>query len=540
MARPLFRREDLGFAKTLDALCYENPFSSKRLELEQRALGPAFRDEPDAWSLGPGHENPNLDPLRARAGALLEQASGRLDDAGPEDFALFGSVVRFWLYYEFEEELLQLTQQARQGGFAKRRVALFRELEKTVRRFVPSEAHARELFGSVEHLFAIVFQLRRAFENLFSTIVGSSAAARELRASVWQSVFTHDMRRYERSLYRRMHEINTLVVGPSGTGKELVARAIGLSRYLPFDRRTLHFEEEVTDEFFALNVSALAATLVESELFGHKRGSFTGATTDRKGWLEGCPEHGTVFLDEIGELDPSIQVKLLRVLQTRELFRVGDSTVRRFAGKLITATNRDLQDEIQAGRFREDFYYRLCSDVIRTPSLAEQLAGTPDDLERLVRYVASRVVREDEVEALARETVAFIDAKLGRDYRWPGNVRELEQCVRSIVVRGRYEPSGLRVDTASRRTNRNQTPENSEAQSSEKSPAAAVEPGGPLGEVLADFAEARIDSERLLDVYCTVAYARTGSYSEAGRRVGLDRRTVRARIDEELLARLGG
>src|SRR4030095_10303350 len=117
--------------------------------------------------------------------------------------------------------------------------------------------------------------------------------------------------------------------------------------------------------FYALNPSALSPTLIESELFGHRRGAFTGAVQDRAGWLEVCPATGTVFLDEIGELDPAIQVKLLRVLQSRTFQRLGDTRDRPFLRKLIAATNRDLGREMAAGEFRKDFYYRLCSDFVR-------------------------------------------------------------------------------------------------------------------------------------------------------------------------------
>ncbi len=116
--------------------------------------------------------------------------------------------------------------------------------------------------------------------------------------------------------------------------------------------------------------------MIESELFGHCKGAFTGAVADRQGWLEVCGEPGTVFLDEIGELEHSIQVKLLRVLQTQQFSRVGETKSRSFEGKFIAATNRELELEIQGGRFREDLYYRLCADQIQTPTLREQLPAS--------------------------------------------------------------------------------------------------------------------------------------------------------------------
>ena len=127
------------------------------------------------------------------------------------------------------------------------------------------------------------------------------------------------MRRYLRSLYSRMSDIATLISGPSGTGKELVARAIGLSRYIPFDEKKASFTDDFHGSFHAVNISALSPSLIESELFGHVKGAFTGATSDRAGWLEQCKPLGTVFMDEIGELDPSIQAKMLRVVQAADV-----------------------------------------------------------------------------------------------------------------------------------------------------------------------------------------------------------------------------
>ena len=235
-----------------------------------------------------------------------------------------------------------------------------------------------------------------------------------------------------------MRDVTTLVTGPSGTGKELVARAIGLSRYLPFDPSSGGFASDAADAFLLLNLSALSPTLIESELFGHRKGAFTGALQDHSGWLEVCPPLGTVFLDEIGELDGSIQVKLLRVLETREFQRLGETTSRKFQGKVIAATNRDMAREMKAGRFREDLYYRLCSDLIVTPSLREQLADSPEELRNLVLFIAKRIAGPEEAEALAGEVELWIEGNLGGDYPWPGNVRELEQCVRNILIRNEY------------------------------------------------------------------------------------------------------
>jgi transcriptional regulator with PAS, ATPase and Fis domain len=246
--------------------------------------------------------------------------------------------------------------------------------------------------------------------------------------------------------------------------------------------------------------------LVESELFGHRRGAFTGAIADRKGWLEMCPPAGAVFLDELGDLDPSIQVKLLRVIETRTFHPVGDSAGRQFRGKLIAATHRDLAAGIREGRFREDLYFRLCSDQIATPPLAEQLADSPQVLRELIMYMTRRVVG-GEAETLAGEVADWIEKNLGADYPWPGNYRELEQCVKNVLIRRDYRPSG--------------------------SP-----PSDPVEQIAQDFRAGRLSAEDLLSRYCTVVYSKTRSYEETARRLGIDRRTVKSKIDAELLERL--
>jgi transcriptional regulator with AAA-type ATPase domain len=366
--------------------------------------------------------------------------------------------------------------------------------------------HDRSARHGCPHTFACFRQIQCAFEQIFLDVIGNSLPAARLRGAIWQSIFTHDLRRYERTLYGRMADFVTLITGPSGTGKELVARAIAQSRYLHFDERTLSFADDETALFFPINVSALSPALVESELFGHRRGSFTGAVGDRKGWLETCPAAGSVFLDELGDLDPVIQVKLLRVIETRSFHPVGDTAVRQFQGKLIAATNRNLEAGIQNGSFREDLYYRLCSDQIATPSLAEQLSDSPGVLRELVVYMAKRVAGQ-EAEEFVPEVLEWIDQNLGATYPWPGNYRELEQCVRNVLIRRNYRP--IR--------------------------SAAV---GPAERCAEEFRAGRLTADELLSRYCTLLYAKIDNYEEVARRLQIDRRTVKSKVDAELLKQL--
>jgi DNA-binding NtrC family response regulator len=162
---------------------------------------------------------------------------------------------------------------------------------------------------------------------------------------------------------------------------------------------------------------------------------------------------------------------------------------------------------MQQGTFRPDFYYRLCSDNIRTPGLRQQLAERPEDLELFVGHTVARLLGEAERDAATREVVAFIERELA-DYGWPGNVRELEQCVRSVIVRGSYAPVGL------------------------------VSNAAPEERLARRILRTELDADGLLDAYVTLVYKRTGSYVEAARRLGLDRRTVKARLDTALLEEL--
>ncbi len=489
----LFRPSERRLARAVGELIHTNPFGPERMTLEKQALGRAFVARDPIMSRRPGQsqDSPNKEAILEATERQMARLSKRLREgalACDEDLKLVEGLVLFLLYFRHEEHFYSPAEPARRRSWRKAFEAFRADAESLTA--LPGLAPIEDL----EHLFACFYQLGRAFHLVYAYIVGRSFATGRLRAEVWESIFSHNMRRYRRALATRMADTTTLIVGPSGTGKELVARAVGLSRYLPYDSKTGRFENP-DPAFHALNVAALSPTLVESELFGHRRGAFTGALEDRSGWLETCPPFGSVFLDEVGEIEPAIQVKLLRVLQERSFQRLGESTPRHFNGKLIAATNRDLPAEVASGNVREDFYYRLCSDVIVVPSLKERLEADPEEIEDLLLVLAERIVGSSEGPIVATEVGAWIRENIGTDHPWPGNVRELEQCLRNVMVRGHYRPLG--------------------------NPTAAS-----LGTQVESGA---LTVEELLDKYCALVVRQAGSYSEASRRLGLDRRTVKAR-----------
>jgi transcriptional regulator with AAA-type ATPase domain len=509
--RPFLSPDERRFAAAVSHLLFANPFLPEWIDVEREALGPDFSRTESVWSLRPevAGLQPNIILLIERIEALVHRLRESLNDGAKPpsaDLALFEDLVLFLLYHRYQHAFFQIVERSLESGACEERFDFYREYLRDFDALLRPDPVPLPGRHDPVHVFACMFQVRRAFFMTFRRIVGGSMPAARLRAAIWQSIFTRDERRYQRLLFDRMGDITCLITGPSGTGKELVARAIGLSRYIPFDPKSRTFAEDFVRSFYPLNLSALSPTLLESEMFGHRRGAFTGALEDRTGWFEVCPHRGTVFLDEIGEVDPAIQVKLLRVLETRTFNRIGETTLRNFRGKLIAATNRDLEREMRVGRFREDFYYRLCSDTIRTPTLREQLLDSPGDLPVLVRFIVRRVAGEEEADSLTSEVCAWIGSHLDPHYAWPGNVRELEQCVRNVLIRGAYQP---------------------------RRPV----PADAVAELTAGAADGRFTAEELLRRYTTLVYARTGNYQETARRLGVDHRTVKARIDDALLLR---
>jgi Nif-specific regulatory protein len=253
-------------------------------------------------------------------------------------------------------------------------------------------------------------------------------------------------------LIAQVSQSNTTVLirGESGTGKELIAHAIHYNSF------------RANKTFIKVNCAALPETIIESELFGHEKGAFTGAVNARKGRFE-LADGGTIFLDEIGDLSPATQVKLLRVLQEKEIERVGGTATIKCDVRVLAATNRNLEELITEGRFRQDLYYRLNVFPIHAPPLRER--GT--DILLLANFFAEKFSKDNHKD-IRRISTPAIDMLMS--YHWPGNVRELENCIERAVLlsnddvlHGHYLPPTLQTAEASGTVHRGTLPDTLDA-----------------------------------------------------------------------------
>jgi len=391
----------------------------------------------------------------------------------------------------------------------------------------------RDLFGhpglvvpEPAHLLALHYQARRACWFITRQIGGRSRAARRSRAAIWRATMGSDVCTYARDLYRHMDELAVLVTGETGTGKDLAAECIGWSRYIPFDPGARRFATRYAEDFHVRNLCEVPADLLESALFGHKKGSFTGALADAPGCL-GLPQaNGTLFLDEIGEIPLPVQAKLLRPFQNREYVPLGEVRPRAVQGRLVFATHRDLEAMCQRGDFRADLYERMNGARVHMPSLRE-LRADGGLLEYVDRFVGAKI---DDPELRCAHTMRVMRAIQDdlADHEWPRNLRELKNYTERCLLLDAGAPSS--VEPRPR-----------------PAPAAFPAPAPesvalPSSGILGPRAKAGdVDHEELIRAYVTRIHALTGqNKAETARRTGFDRRTVARWIDPVRLARLVG
>ena len=482
--------EQRNFFKKISTLAFVNPFS------EQRELADC-----QLLNIMPG--SLDLYKRNEKIQSLLFEQLQKLQPLDKFQITNYRDknrqMLKFaWLFYQFHEFQNQFNQfidaQTQAGDipielpFAKAIIQCFQQ------------ANFTEV--ETEKYIALLYQLHRGFHFINSAITGNCRSIIKLRMHLWNNIFTYNPQWYLDYLCGRMEDFSTLLLGATGTGKSLAAQTIGCSGFIPFDLSKRRFKESFTRSFQSINLSQYPASLLESELFGHKKGAFTGAIEHHQGLFSRCSAYGAVFIDEIGDIDIPTQVKLLNVIQDRIFNPVGSHEKIRFSGRVISATNRDIKQLRKKGVFRDDLYYRLCSDVIEVPSLHQRLQENQQELGTLITDLLKRVINNSD-QRLAPRIEKQIRSNIPEHYAWPGNVRELEQCIRRICLTGSYSITEESSSTTTPHT------------------------GFSLPENLSTCT-----AQHLMQRYCRFLYDRHGSYESVARITHLDRRTVKKYIVE--------
>ncbi|MGB4599574.1 MAG: sigma 54-interacting transcriptional regulator [Trichlorobacter sp.] len=488
MTKPLtLTSRDRDFFHTVSLAAVANPFSPERKALD-RAIA--------ANDSTPSDDKALIDVVTDRVAGRLEtlrkeQRNDPLRYQG-KDRRLLQTAFQFEIYHRFRAPFDAFILSQQKAGDRPIKLPFVREVLAELGRLGYSNQ------DSLRYL-EIFYQIRRAFYFIDTALVGVAPCMHTLRLQIWNNIFTRDINLYDQHLWNKMEDFSTLLLGETGTGKGAAAAAIGCSGFIPFDEKNSCFTESFTRSFLSRNLSQYPESLLESELFGHRKGAFTGAIDNHEGVFSHCSSHGSIFLDEIGDISLPVQIKLLQVLQERTFCPVGSHERLRFNGRVIAATNRPLDELRQTGQFRNDFYYRLCSDLISVPPLRQRIQEEPQELPALVVSILNRLLG-DAGSAFSGRICETLLADLGTGYTWPGNVRELEQAVRRILLTNRYtgDRSGQRAG---------------------------------LQDLLMDgINQGNLDAQTLLAHYCTMLYQRFGTYEEVARRTGLDRRTARKYI----------
>lgn len=482
------RPEERSFLIKVKEAIFINPFSDERTEIDHAITGLLPRQN--------GGNKENDEFLANKVTDRLEQIVGAhqysIKEYSGRDKELIEYAVLFSVYHRFCDALDMLIDEQLTAGQSLCKVKFAADClgQITEKGIDIKEA---------ERFFALFFQLRRTF-YFINLIVGRSPCMKQLRLNLWNNVFTHDIGLYEQYLWNRMEDFSTILLGETGTGKGMAAAAIGRSGFIPWDSHKGCFKESFTQAFTALNLSQFPEELLESELFGHQKGAFTGAIGNHDGLFAHCSPFGAIFLDEIGEVSLPIQIKLLNILQERSFSPVGSHRQQRFQGRVIAATNQDLESLRKKKLFRDDFYYRLCSDSIQVPPLRQRLQEDPTELQALLTRTVERILG-----STSQDMVAFTSETIGQslpvNYHWPGNVRELEQCTRRILLKRGYEGD------------------------------MGMQKSDNAKELFLAMQQGSLTARELLTAYCRQLHQKLGSYDAVARRVALDWRTVKKYVE---------
>lgn len=378
-----------------------------------------------------------------------------------------------------------------------------------------------------QHQVALFVRMRRAYFLIAKAAKGGGEAMAQLRCALWNAIFTSRADLLSATENVPLRDFPVLFSGETGTGKSALARALGACAYIPFESERGEMGVFPESSFVAVNVNALSETLFESELFGHKKGAFTGAFESTEGVLGQCGPHSILFLDEIGDLPERQQTKLLEVLQERRYRPVGEARPRFFEGRVMAATHRNVTKLVATGRLREDFYYRLCSLNIEVPSLRRRLdEGDETTLPGLATALLESALRRPAEESTLCFVCDVIARDIPRGYPWPGNIRELEQVVRGVLLTGKAS------------VEKNPTSSHPHLESPVTSPSLAGVPvPNDLGAIADALVQRNVTLRDLEEALVQATFRQEGTYERAGRKLGLDWRTVKKWVAKESTSR---
>ncbi len=518
-AGPLIDPVRMAFLSPLSRLYQTNPFEPAWAALATGALGRGSVSDARAGGLKKALEEIRGPLAQALAAIAMQLAQGKA--ASDEERAVYRGAALYGLWDEYGPRLQALIDGEAidapfYDGFVEQHRFLFNHPGLTV----PEPAH----------LLALLYQARRAWYFASTNIGGRSPSAEAVRASLWRANLGSDLDAYADGLYRRMDEIPVLITGETGTGKELAAECIGWSRYIPFDPGTKRFATTAAGDYYARNLGEVPGELMESALFGHKRGSFTGATGDMTGCLGWPKPYGSLFLDEIGELPEHVQVKLLRPLQSRAYLPIGESKAHKLRGRLLFATHRNLPALCREGKVRADFLERINGVPIRMPPLRQMLAEAPEELRGYVRgFLAEKLDHPGRVEDWSARVVRSIE-ETKRGYAWPGNVRELRNYAENyLLMDGRVETAETSAPSVVAQAGSAEGVQAGTPESAAQASSGILGPQAKAGKVSAD---------EVMRAYVTQVHVLTGeNKAETARRTGLNWRTVKRLIDPARLKR---
>lgn len=466
-----------------------NPYKPERHTIEAALL----EHETVTESFGP--HSGFVDDLIQKVERFIGRLSMRLAaaDAVPQDVLLnYEHLVFYLLFQRYYDAFEEQAQAPRQNA----RFTFFESYKNDLQRLLLHRDSQLKTENEPSHLFAVHFQMVRTHLAL-KKLLPISQTLNNLCANLWDVLFSNNLLRYRRVLYRRLSQLPIALVGPNGSDWETLTQVVADSRYLEFDAVLARFPDWVETGFETLYMDGCDTQTLRTQLFGDPGKSL--------GLLRECPAFAMVHLAGLDTCDPGLQRQLWAASAGASDAAMGRNGLR-FKGRLLISSETDPLSLAANGQILPELAQSLSSCLVRVPGLWQIQSESADVVLRLARQICANLVGRAESEQLLTELAQSLET-FGPQYLWPGNMAELERCVRQVAMTGECHPSHLN----------------------------SADPRLPMGD---DYLAVETPLNTIVNRYCTLAYARYGSYLETARQLDMDRRTVKARIDHDLLDKL--